>query len=131
MRGEIAAAETYKQALDKVDDPQATVLREMQGDHGEAIKFLHAELAARGVEPPTSSGAWGVFSRAVEGTAKIFGDRAALAALREGEQRGLEDYEQALHSGLLPADSRHYVQATLIPRQRRHVEQLNRMIDGL
>lgn len=129
LRGEIAAAETYKQVLEDLDGPPADWLRELQLDHGEAIRFLYAELSGRGFEPPTSSGVWGFFARAVEGTAKMVSDKTAFAALREGERRGLEQYEQALASGQLPIDCRTRVEQELIPAQRRHIEVLDRLIE--
>ena len=94
LRGEIAAAETYKQALAKVDAAEAGPLRDIQRQHGEAIKFFYQQLTAHGCEAPTHSGVWGFFARAVEGGASLLGDRAALSALRTGEQQGLEQYAE-------------------------------------
>lgn len=129
LRGEIAAAETYKQALDKVDDPDAGPLRQVQNEHGDAIKFLYEQLAARGFEPPTSSGAWGFFTRTIESAASLLGDKAALTALRRGEKTGLEMYERALESGQLPESCRQHLTRTLIPAQRRHIDLLSRLME--
>lgn len=126
LRGEIAAAETYAQVLDDDSQPNAALLRELQHDHGRAIKFFSDQLSARGLEVPSTSGAWGQFARLVEGTAKLLGDKTALRALRDGERRGLRDYEQATRSGPLPVDCREHIERELVPTQRRHVEQLDR-----
>jgi len=125
LRGEIAAAETYHQALDGIDLPS---LRSIQRDHGDAIRFLTQEIVERGAEPPTSSGAWGVFARATEGAAKLLGDKRALGALRAGEHQGLVDYENAVTNKELGTKCRDHVVETLIPQQRRHVETLDQLI---
>jgi hypothetical protein len=131
LRGEIAAAETYKQALDGLDtDPQAESLRTILREHGDAIRFLHESIDTHGGEPVSSSGAWGFFARTMEGAAKVLGDTAALGALRQGERQGLADYEQALEQEVLPAECRVHIQNTLIPQQRRHIDVLTRLIDA-
>lgn len=130
LRGEIAAAETYKQALDQVDHPEADTLRQVQQQHGQAIRFFYEQLVARGEYPAKTSGVWGFFARAVEGGARLFGDKAALAALREGERQGLDLYERALESGLLPPACRTFIEQGLIPEQRRHIDILSRLIES-
>ena len=114
----------------QVDDPKAAPLREVQNDHGAAIQFLYDQLTARGFEPPTSSGAWGTFARTVEGAAKLLGDKSALRALREGEKKGLEDYERAVASGTLTPQVGNHIEEELIPAQRRHVEVLDGLIES-
>lgn len=128
LRGEISAAETYKQVLENMAGPEAQPLRDIQQEHGEAIRFLKEQLTARGHEAPTSSGTWGVFAKSVEGAAKLFGDKAALTALREGERSGLSQYEKALASGALPADCTTHIGSRLIPAQRRHIAVLDEHI---
>lgn len=131
LRGEIAAAETYKQALAKVDAAEAGPLREIQRQHGEAIKFFYEQLTANGCEAPTHSGIWGFFARTVEGGASLLGDRMALSALRTGEQQGLEQYVKALQTGVLPANCRTYIESGLIPEQRRHIDVLTQLMAHL
>lgn len=131
LRGEIAAAESYQILIDKVEDPQTLeILRSINDEHGEAIGFLYAQLAERGAEPSKHSGPWGVFARAVEGTAAMIGDKTALTALREGESRGLKDYQDALSEGLLPNEARQKVEETFVPQQEKHIEALSRLIDA-
>ena len=42
LRGEIAAAETYEQALEQLDESEADPLRPIQQSHGDAIRFFHS-----------------------------------------------------------------------------------------
>lgn len=131
LRGEIAAAETYKIVLEKLEDGrETTVLRSIQEDHGDAIRFLYGQLTGRGTEPSAHSGPFGAFARGVEGAAAKLGDKAALMVLREGEVRGLRSYENALREAVLPGEAQLRVSDTFVPRQRRHIEELTRLIDA-
>lgn len=131
LRGEMSAIETYRQALEKVSDSAATVqveeLRAIQRDHRDAADRLWREVERHGGKPSEGSGPWGAFAKSVEGTAKLFGNKAALKALKEGEEHGLKDYEDALKKDL-PVD----VQAAIrqfIPKQREHITVLNRLME--
>jgi len=95
LRGELAAVETYDQALDAwVGDPDTTSrLRRIRADHMEAVAELRAFVREAGGDDEATSGVWGAVAAAVEGTARLLGDAAALRALREGEQLGLRQYE--------------------------------------
>lgn len=129
LRGEISSVETYEQAIRKVDDEHAsdaTALRAIAQEHGEAAQSLRDEVRRLGGEPDNSSGAWGVWAKVVEGTAKLFGDASALKSLKEGEEHGLKDYREALDDVDQPA--RELIQNRLIPAQARHIGVLDAMI---
>jgi hypothetical protein len=64
----------------------------------------------------------------VEGTASIFGDKAALKALKEGEEHGLKDYNEACDD--VDATSAALIESELIPAQQRHIMMLDRMISA-
>jgi hypothetical protein len=129
LRGEIAAAETYQQALEVVDDGDgASLLRMIQRDHGDAIRYLYDRISSEGKHPSVQSGIWGFFARAVEGTAATLGMAPALTALRQGEEQGLSDYESALRRGGLPTDCRRHFAGILIPQQHRHIAILTRLL---
>jgi hypothetical protein len=127
LRGEIAAAETYAQVLADNQNPNAKLLRELQSDHGRAIKFFSDQLSARGFEVPNSSGVRGQVARLVEGGAKLLGNKTALAALREGERRGLKDYADAIGNTELPAECREFIERELVPAQQLHLARLDEM----
>lgn len=130
-RGELSAVETYRQALDKVsDEPAAEDLKRIEAEHEEAVNILRQKAEQFGAEPVTSSGAWGAWAKAVEGTAKVFGNTAALKALKEGEEHGLHDYEDALKSEDLPGDIRELISTTLLPQTREHIPILDSCMSG-
>jgi uncharacterized protein (TIGR02284 family) len=104
-------------------------LRAIAQEHGEHAQALRQEVRRLGGEPDDSSGAWGVWAKTVEGTAKLFGDASALKALKEGEEHGLKDYQEAL--GDLEEPTRALLMSRLIPAQRRHIATLDEMISKL
>lgn len=132
LRGEVSAVETYKQAIEKVGDEHVTdamALRAIAQEHGEHAQALRQEVRRLGGEPDDSSGAWGAWAKAVEGTAKLFGDASALNALKEGEEHGLKDYEEAL--GDVEEPTRALLMSRLIPAQQRHIATLDGMISKI
>src|SRR5687767_6543455 len=82
LRGELSAVATYQQAIDKFTDPDmVTQLRGCLASHYERTRLLSEAVRRLGGVPSESSGLWGAFAKLVEGGAKIFGERAAIAAL--------------------------------------------------
>jgi hypothetical protein len=118
LRGEISAVETYRQAIEKLrDQPEASTLDDCMRSHDRRVSLLTAEILRRGGEPAEGSGAWGAFAKVIEGGAKAFGARAAIAALEEGEDHGRDDYKRDLAK--LEPDARSFVQLQLVPEQLR------------
>jgi uncharacterized protein (TIGR02284 family) len=114
LRGELAATETYQQALEKIgNDAGASELRQIHVDHREAANTLRQHVHNVGGTPDQGSGAWGAFAKAVEGTAKLFGNTSALKALKEGEEHGVKSYENVLQDSDLPTECQTLVRTVL------------------
>lgn len=129
LRGELAATETYQQALEKVgNEPGVTDLRRVHNDHRDAANTLRQHIHQHGGKPEQSSGVWGTFAKAWEGTAKLFGNSAALSALKQGEERGISDYEAALQDANLAQDCKDLIRTQLLPKTRDHVQVLDQVI---
>ena len=132
LRGEISAVETYKMALDNNGNSdqaamdRVSMLREIQSEHGQAAQLLRERIRGLGGEASDSSGAWGAWAQTVQGTANLFGDSAALKSLKEGEEHGLKDYQEALDD--VDSASRELIQTQLIPNQERHIALLNQLM---
>jgi Domain of unknown function (DUF2383) len=118
LRGEISAVETYHLALGKLDDdsPSRAELETVLASHEDRVSMLRDAIVMSGGTPAESSGPWGVFAKAVEGSARIFGDKAAIAALEQGEDHGLDDYKDDLDK--LDTESRILVTDRLLPLQK-------------
>jgi bacterioferritin (cytochrome b1) len=128
LRGELSAIETYEQALRRLNGPGtdlADQLVHFAAEHSRNADALKARVEALGGHTATSSGAWGAWAKVVQGTANIFGDGSAIKALKEGEEHGLKDYQDALEDDELDEMSRRLVENELIPRQRKHIAALD------
>jgi uncharacterized protein (TIGR02284 family) len=131
LRGELAATETYQQAMDKAgNDSRAAELRRLRDDHRSAANTLRQHVHGQGGKPDQGSGAWGTWAKAVEGTAKLFGNAAALKALKEGEEHGVKSYEDALNNPDLPAECQTLIRGTLLPQTRSHLPVLDRLMSA-
>ena len=118
LRGEIAAVETYQMALDKIDETSTTrdeLLVNLKS-HQDRVMALQDAITAIGGTPAKGSGPWGTFAKAVEGSAKLMGDKATVAALEEGEDHGIADYKRGLDD--LDPDARALVTTQLMPLQQ-------------
>ena len=129
LRGEISAIETYEQAMPKFEDSahQAT-LKAICDEHHTATNILREKVRTCGGEPSTGSGPWGTFTAVVTGAAKLIGSQSVLAALKQGEEHGISQYEKSIEADGLTAEYKTFVRADLLPRCRKHVAQLEMMI---
>jgi len=115
-RGELAAVETYNTALSSASLGHfRQQLIQCQRSHQNRVHLLGWRIHLLGGTPPESSGAWGVFAKAVEGAATIIGEKAAIATLEEGEDHGLNEYRSRLSD--LDTDTQDFIQARVLPAQ--------------
>jgi uncharacterized protein (TIGR02284 family) len=131
LRGELAATETYQQAMAKVgNEAGASDLRHLRDEHRDAANTLRQHIHGYGGKPDQDSGSWGAFAKAVEGTAKVFGNAAALKALKEGEEHGLKFYQDALQDANLPEDCKSLIRYRLLPQTQAHIPVLDRLMNA-
>ena len=132
LKGEISATETYRQALEKVGDvPGAAELRKNYTDHENAVATLRDWVMKHGGEPEKSSGAWGTWAETVVGSAKLLGDKSALKALKEGEEHGTKEYQEALQNNNVPNEIKDKIRSTFVPAQERHIDSINRLMQNV
>jgi uncharacterized protein (TIGR02271 family) len=134
LRNELSAVETYRQALDKNrgqhgQDARFQQLADILRDHEQAAAQLRAIVRQMGGTESNDSGAWGTWANAVMGTAKLFGDKAALKSLKEGEESGIEDYESLLQDSDASSEIRN-VFTSICSKEKEHVRMLDRLIDN-
>jgi hypothetical protein len=136
LRGEIAAAETYRMAIDKFaggpgaspDVSNVGLLRQIQEEHGRAAQGIRDRITELGGEASDTSGAWGVWAKTVQGTMNLLGDASSLKALKEGEEHGLKDYQEAVDD--VDAASAQLIQNQFIPAQQKHIDLLDQLISA-
>lgn len=135
LRSELSAIETYRQALDR-DRNQFGAELEFQRlsdilrDHEDAAARLREGIMRSGGEPSTDSGAWGTWSKIIMGAARLFGEKAALKASKEGEESGLEEYQRLLRNSNAPPEV-YDLAAELMARQQRHIRELDSLMAAL
>lgn len=134
LRGELAAVETYQKALEKNreqygQEVKFQQLAEILKDHQEAASQVRSLIQRMGGTPSDDSGAWGAWSRTVMGTAKLLGDKAALKALKEGEESGVKSYERVAQDLSAPADTKSLL-AGIITMEQKHVRELDRLMES-
>lgn len=128
LRGEMSAIETYRQALEKAGtESGAQDLHRFAKDHRDAADQLWHHIEQHGGKPSEGSGAWGSWAKAVEGAAKLFGNAAALKALKEGEEHGFKDYQSALENKDMAPECLTLIR-NLADKQREHITGLDRLI---
>ncbi|MBK7861851.1 MAG: DUF2383 domain-containing protein [Archangiaceae bacterium] len=117
LRGEISAVETYAIALQKlpVDSPSRSRLDACRQSHAERVAALRAKILSLGGAPSDGSGPWGAMTKAIESSASVFGEKAAIDALEAGEDHGLRDYREDLSK--LGPEARSIVTTQLLPQQ--------------
>lgn len=124
LRGEISAVETYRQAIEKLsNEPVVGTLRDCMSSHERRVSLLTQQIGARGGKPAQGSGPWGTFVTLLEGGATLFGTKAAIAALEEGEDHGRDDYKRDLSK--LETDARAFIQQQILPEQLRTHQEMS------
>lgn len=100
LRGEMSAVETYDIALGRIEPTSAarSTLENCRDSHQRRVELMAKEVQNFGGEPSEKSGPWGAFAKTVESGAAAFGEKLAIAALEEGEDKGLRDYRDAITS---------------------------------
>ena len=126
LRGEISAVETYKKALDHVKAERLrSELEALERDHEARVAPLRERIEKLGGQPAESSGIWGTFAKVVQAGADAVGERAAIAALEEGEDHGLADYKRDVDQ--LHGEQRRFAKIELLPAQQRTHDRLSKL----
>jgi len=123
LRGELSAVETYAQCIEKIDEPKVSgELSVLCDSHRARVAMLREEIMTMGAEPETSSGAWGAFAKLVQGGANVFGTKAAISTLEEGEDHGKKEYDDLED---ISPNVRRFIESRLRPEQIRTHDQLS------
>jgi hypothetical protein len=118
FRSELSATETYQLALGRVTHVGLhRTLQEMLTSHARRQDLIADSILGLGGEPPTSSGVWGVFAKVFQAGADLLGDRPAIAALEEGEDRCLKLYTEGPDG--CDRETRQLIDKHLLPAQQR------------
>jgi uncharacterized protein (TIGR02284 family) len=132
LKNELAAAETYHQALEKFEEEaqsnEINSLQPIYEEHTEAVSELQEKLQQLGATPATGSGLWGSWSEALMGGAKLIGKDAMLKALLAGEKSGLDDYQDAAEDPDVPSEVSDLIKSKFMNSQQENIRVLNRLL---
>ncbi|MGJ0485225.1 MAG: DUF2383 domain-containing protein [Methylomicrobium sp.] len=132
LKNELAAAETYHQALEKFEEEaqsnEISSLQPIYEEHNQAVSELQEQIQQLGAAPPTGSGLWGSWSEALMGGAKLLGKEAMLNALLAGEKSGLDDYQDAVEDPEIPSEVSDLIKSKFMNSQQENIRVLNRLL---
>lgn len=129
LRSEISATESYTQAIPRFAS-DVEVLREIAREHGQAVTELRAAIQSVGGTPDQSSGVFpALLPRVVNGPAQVFGEAAALKVLKDVEERGLDEYQDAIQR--LNGSGSSWISDSQIPAQIKHISSIDSLIARL
>jgi uncharacterized protein (TIGR02284 family) len=127
VRGELAALKAYDQVLKETKDEQVkSRLQTIRNDHEKAVSHLSKYVAGKKelLEDTESAGPWGSFAKTWTKGASLFGNDAALAALRQGEEHGIREYKEALEDDSISHELKQAIKTEMLPKQEKHIETL-------
>ena len=126
LRGEISAAQTYRDVIEKMAAHAAApvdVLGGMRAEHDRAAGLLRGRVVALGGEPSPDAGLWGKWEHVLQSALSLLGgDTGGVRAVHEAEEHGLSDYQSALNA--VDDVSARLIQDQLMPAQERHLATL-------
>jgi hypothetical protein len=129
LRGEISAVETYNQAIRHLANEPVEDLIANRNCHSRRVDLLKSNIAQHGATPDSTSGVWGGLAKLVERSAALVSAKSVIAALEEGEDRGIAQYR---NPGDLDPSSIQLIQTVLLPRQlETHDRMRNRKLCAL
>jgi hypothetical protein len=131
IRGEMSAVKSIDAILNKInDETEKRQLYAIRQDHVQAIDKLKrfAGAAFQDSGATSTAGPWGAFASAFKGGASFFGDKAALLALKVGEQHGLNEYREAIRDDAMDSQLRQVIQNDLLPAQEQHLRTIDRYL---
>ncbi len=118
LRGELSAVATYEQCIATMDDPSvADQMRLLRESHRRRADTLREHIRQLGGHPSSSAGVWGTLTKALEGSARIFGAKAAITVLEEGEEHGKDIYEKSVDS--LSLENQQLIREVIYPEQQK------------
>lgn len=129
IRGEISAVQSFRTVLPKIkDESEKAALEQMLHDHARAVEKLKRFAESRSEATTETSGPWGTFAKTFAGGASFFGDKAAITALKVGEQHGINEYKEAINDDSINQEVKSLIQSELLPNQERHIQTINKYL---
>lgn len=118
LKNELTAIDTYSQVIEKSESPDLTnSLTNLQASHRKRADLLRQKIQALGGDPANSGGMWGGVAKLLQGGSNLFGEKAAISTLEEGEDRGRDDYRRDMSK--LSPECQRFIEQEIMPEQLR------------
>lgn len=130
IRGEMAAVQSIDAILGKLNnESERSELSSIRMDHVRAVDTLKRFASGSDFSAGTETGGpWVTFAKSFTGGASFFGDKAALQALKIGEEHGLNEYKEALREEGVDMAIKDVIRSELLPNQERHLSVIDRYL---
>lgn len=129
LKGQLAAVESYDQVINRFEDPHLVAdLEAIREDHIQAKAILREKVEQLGGPSVESPGPWCACAAADEARLSPV---TALAALHQGEEQAVIEFENSLKIDGLDADCKNLIRTKLLPGSRTHVAELDRLMGGI
>ncbi len=116
LRGELAAVESYRQAIRCFPELAAHPLIEgVRADHSRAVTTLTKLMVSHGGDPPPESEPWNFLFEADDPKRIFTPPCSALAAFKQGEKHTVSQYKLALEEDDLPSPAKAVIRDELLP----------------
>ena len=130
MQVEISAVKAYKQVINKYPTYEHEHdLRSILADHENAVEFWKTQLRSKAVPIEEASGPWSVVVDTLGNSDKLHADSTTLKALKEGEEHGLNIYEDLLRADKVNFQSHSFIKNICLDQQIKHIAVLDGLID--
>lgn len=129
IQSEIAAVKSIDTVLHRVEnDIEKSELTSIRQDHVRAVDRLKRFSTIDTSDVGHTGGPWSGFASAFTGGASLFGDKAALQALKVCEEYGIKKYRAALQEDAVDIAIKDIIRSELLPQQERHLSVINKYL---
>ena len=124
IRGEMAAVSAYDVAInDLKNGNERSSLVRLRDNHQAAVvklnKYAKNKPSVR--EDVKTVGPWSTFAKAWVKGATLISNNAALTALKQGEEHGVDEYKEALDDSTISNDLKNEIRTSMLPLQEKHI----------
>ena len=128
LRGELSAVQTYEMAIKRHPAlARAFDLDRISNEHRRSVCLLIAVVREMGGEPALNFGTWGVFANSAQSVTNFLGAKAMVESLRQGEEQGRNDYEDALDGENTNESLKTLIRTELLTSVENHIISLERL----
>jgi hypothetical protein len=129
IRAEMAAVKSIDAILGKLNEQSGKKeLTSIRSNHVHAVDSLKRFASNSFKETSESSGPWEAFAASFTRGASLFGNKAAMRALKLGEEYGISKYKAALKEEGIDIAIRDLIRSQLLPQQEGHLNVINRYL---